>query len=541
MPQKVLGIDIGSYSVKVAELARSFRSFEFVGFYEKRVVENELLSKEESIALALQSLIDDHNLQWETACCGFPTQMVSSRVLTFPFGNRKKIEQALGFEIETYIPFDINDVVFDHAILSSGKDSSQVMGIYTPKKEVAKILSMLDGVGIDPQHLCVEGVEMVNLVNLGMVPPEGGFTIIDIGHEKTTITIFHGKKLGYVRSVSVAGKAITEAIAKKLEVPYAEAERYKIEIGQLNLMDGEVVDDLTRDVNAAIKQVIQDLMLHVRQTLFSYRETEGVPVEGIYLCGGTSRLIGLDNYISDFLKQNVTFLNCADFHFTKLERAEAHRHVIPQALALALREVAGPGLPDVNFRLGEFAFTGNVEQLGGGLRKFAIIGGIIVFLALLNFTLKYYTLKQQLDKIQDNGAELVMQAIPNTPKKTISTTTAALSLLKGKRAEINERINVLAGAMGVSPLDILKKISELMPAKDEITIDVKDMNIAQDRVTLSGETNSFENVDKIKLEMERSKRFKNVSTGNVRKGTKGEIKFDLSMEIEEEGEGSDGS
>jgi len=189
-------------------------------------------------------------------------------------------------------------------------------------------------------------------------------------------------------------------------------------------------------------------------------------------------------------------------------------------------------LPDVNFRRGEFAFLGNVEQLGGGLRRFAVIGGFVIFLGLLNFSFKYYTLKQKLDKIRDDGAELVLQALPDTPKRAIDTTTAALSILKGKRTEISDRIQTLNNALGFSPLDVLKEISEIMPPRDEVTIDVRDMSINQDRVTFSGQTNLFETVDKVKIAMENSKYFKNVSTGNVRKGTKGEIKFDLSMEKE---------
>jgi len=536
MPQRILGVDIGSYSVKVAELSRSFKSFEFVAFYERRITESELLSRDESTAIALQGLIDDHNLSWDAICVGFPGQFVSSRLLTFPFGSRKKIDQTIEFEIENYVPFHLDEIVLDYAVLWTAKEASRVMALYTPKGEVAKKLAMLQGINIDPRHLSVEGVEFTNCVNLGMVPPEGAYSIIDIGHEKTTVTIFHGKRLGYVRAVSIAGKAITEAISKRLGVPADEAEKLKIEMGQVPLSEGEHVDDLSREVIAAIKGMIDELLLHIRQTIFSYNDMENVPVEGIYLCGGSSRLPGIDSYFSDFLKVNVAFLNCTEFHFSRLERAEAHRHVIPQALALALKEVAGPGLPDVNFRRGEFAFRGDVEQLGGGIRHVAIIIGVIIFLALLNFSIKYYTLKQKVEKVQANAAELVLQALPGTPKRAISTPTGALSVLKGKKAEISDRIEKLKAAMGFSPLDVLKEISQLMPPKNEVAVDVEDISITQDRLTLSGRTNSFETVDKVKMAMEKSDHFKNITTGNVRKGTKGEIKFDLAMEIKQPGE-----
>ena len=531
MPHRILGIDIGSYSVKVAELSRSFKSFEFVGFYERRIAESELLSRDESVALALQGLIDDHNLQWDQVCCGFPGQLVSSRLLTFPFSSRKKIDQTIEFEIENYVPFQMEEIVLDYAVLWTSKEASRVLAFYTPKGEVAKKLSMLQGLNIEPRHLCVEGVELTNCVSLGMVPPEGAFSIIDIGHEKTTVAIFMGKRLGYVRAVSIAGKAITEAISKRLGVSMEEAEKLKIEMGQIPQSASEMVDDLSRETMAAIKGVVDEILLHIRQTIFSYNDMESVPVEGIYLCGGTSRLPGIDSYFSDFLKINVAYLNANEFHFSRLERAEAHRHVIPQALALALKEVAGPGLPDVNLRRGEFAFRGDVEQLGGGLRHAAIAIGLIIFLALLNFSIKYYTLKQKVEKIQNDAAQLVLQALPGTPKRAIATTSGALSVIKGKKAEITDKIEKLKATMGFSPLDALKEISRLMPAKNEITVDVDDMSITQERATLSGRTDSFENVDKIKMAMEKSDMFKNVTSGNVRKGTKGEIKFDLGMEI----------
>lgn len=538
MPQRILGIDIGTYSIKIAELVRSFRTFEFVSFYERKIVESEILSRDESVAMALHGLIDDYNLQWDVASCGFPGQYISSRLITFPFGSRKKIEQALEFELETFIPFKLEDIVADYAVLWQTKEASKIMALYAPKKEVGRLLSLLQGAGIEPRNICVEGVELANLVNLGMVPPEGAFALIDIGHEKTTVSIFHGKRLGYVRSVSLAGKAITEAISKELQVPYEEAERIKIEIGQIPSAEGEIIDDLTRNVVKAIKGVADELLLHLRQTMFSYREMEDIPIEGIYLSGGTSRIPGLDSYISDFLKQNVTFLNCMDFHFSKLERAEAHRHVIPQALAIALKEVAGPSIPDVNLRKGDFAFKGDVEQLGGGIKKIVVVLGIIVFLALVHFSFKYYSLKQKVDKIEKDASALVLQALPNTPKRAVSTTTGALSVLKGRRVEIEDRMSKLKATMGFSPFDVLKEISEFMPPRGDIVIDVEDLSITPDRVSLSGRTNSFETVDKVKMALEKSDRFKNVSTGNVRKGTKGEVKFDLSMEIERPEEGA---
>ncbi len=530
MPHRIIGIDIGSYSVKVAVIERSFKSFAFTEFFERRIQYNDLLSPEESTSIAIQGLIDDFNLSWDVVCCGFPAERVTSRLITFPFGSLKKIDQTIEFEIESYIPFDVENVLIDYAVVWQTKEASRVMVVYVQKGDLVRELTMLGSVGLDPRFVCVEGVDLVNLINLGMVPPEGAFAVIDIGHEKTTLTICRGKRLGYVRAISIAGKSITAAIAKRLGVPLDEAERMKIEMGHIPHVAEEVVDDISRDVIAAIREVLDELLLHLRQTLFTYRETEDTPVEGIYLCGGSSRLPGMDRFFSDALKLNVSYLNCSDFHFTRLDRADAHRHVIPQALALALKGVAGGG-PDINLRRNEFAFKGDVEKFGGSVRRAGIILGLLIVLALVNFTAKYYSVKGRIDKMREDIVTLVSQTLPNTPKRALQTPKAAIGLLKSKEQDVTDRIDQMGNIMGASPLDIFKEVSAVLPPRDQLKIEVGDLSIAGGKVSLSGVVDDFKTVDTVKQVFEKSALFDNVTTGNVSKGVKGEVKFKLSMDV----------
>jgi type IV pilus assembly protein PilM len=530
MPHRIIGIDVGSYAVKVAVIDRSFRSFALTEFFERRIQYNELLSPEESTAIALQGLIDDHGLVWDVASVGFPSQRVTSRLLTFPFSNLSKIDQTVKFEIESYIPFEMEQVVIDYAVVWQTKEASRVMVVYVQKGDLAKDLSTFATIDLDPRYVCVEGVDQVGLVNLGMVPPEGAYAIIDIGHAKSTVTICRGKNLGYIRAISIAGKAITSAIAGKLAVPYDEAERLKIEMGHLPMPEEALVDDTSKAVAEVIRGVISELLLHLRQTLFTFHETEGVPVEGIYLCGGTSRLPGLDRYISDALKLNVAYLNCTDFHFSRLDRADAHRHVIPQALALALKAAAGAG-PDINLRQGEFAFKGDVEQFGGNIRRIGVIIGLVIFLGLISFTAKYYSVKRQIESMGGDVSALVRQAIPGTPSRAASSPKSAISLIKGRETEIGDRIAELKAVTGTSPLDMMKAISNALPARSEFMLEVTDLSIAKDRVTLDGTVADFKAVDTVRQALEKSGTFTNVTSGNVRKGVKGEVKFSLSMDV----------
>lgn len=531
MPQTIIGIDIGTYSVKIAKIERSFKSFEFVDFFERKILYNEILKPEESISVTLQGMIDDFGIKWDQVICGYPGQKVSSRVVTLPFGSLKKIDQTLEFELEAYIPFDLTNLIVDYYVLTSSKESSDVLTLYTLRDEFARWFNLLQNCRVDPKIITVEEVEYLNLVSLGMVPPEGPYAILDIGHTKTNLVLCKGKKLSFVRSVSVAGKQITETIQKKLNVPHEEAERMKIEMGGIP-QEGDVLDDLSRQVGEAMKEAVDELILNIRQAFFAFQNKEGVAVEGIYLCGGTSRIPTLDRYLSMRLKQNVTHIDCTSFHFTKLGKVAAHRAMMTQGLALALRGVAAGGMPSINFRVGDFAYKGDVEKLGGTLRHVGIAVGLILFLALTHFGVKYYLLSKHLNALNSRVTGTVQKVLTTATKKQLSSPGAALKLLQSDEARIQDRVSKLSGIKGLPVLDVIKEISAKVPGRKDVQLDVEDLNIKGDKMNLSGRVDSFVAVDKIKAALEASPYFKKVTTGNVGKGIKeGEVKFEMTMEL----------
>lgn len=531
MPQKILGLDIGTYSIKVAEVERGFKSFDLVHFYERPVQYNDVLTVEESLTAAIQAVLEDNGLAWDEIVCAIPGSKIATRLITLPFGNMRKIDQTVEFELEEFIPFSLDQVVFDYNATIINKNLSKVMVAYSSKADFVKHLTVLNNAGVDPRIICVEGAELINLMYFGLVPPEGSYAIIDVGHTKTTVTIGKGKKLILTRTIPIAGKKINDVIHSRLHIPIDEAARLKVEAGHLSAEDETQVDELTKGINESIKTVIDELLIHVRQTFFSYRDEEGEYVSGIYLCGGTSRLPGLDTYFSYKLRQNVTFLDCTDFHFSKLDKTEVHPNVVAQALALALRGLSMGGGTGINFRSGEFAYKGNVKKLGGGARQAATAAVLIIFLGSLYFTMQYCALNKKTQRITEDIATVITQALPDVQKQAIRSPQSGLALLKGKKAEIDEKINKLKDALGVSSLDILKEISSRFPPRADITVDIENLTVNKNLIKLDGRTTSFEAVDKIASSLETSEMFKNVAKGNVRKGVQGEIKFDMTMEM----------
>ena len=530
MPQTILGVDVGSYSVKVAELKRSFKSFEFVRFFERRIQYNELLSKEESVNAALQGILDEANTTWDSVIVGYPQQRISSRVIELPFGGLKKIDQSIEFEVEGVLPVELEKVLMDYHVLKTSKESSEVLVMYTLKEDFAKWLETFTRLNMDPRAVVAEGVELFNVMMIGIVPPEGVYVLLDMGHTKTILTLCHGKQLIFSRAIPFGGQNLTQAIQKKLNIPEAEAEKLKIEVAQVSEGEGNL-DPLTRDVMNATKESLEDLLVRIRQAMFAYQDMEGVGFSGIYLTGGGSRLPGLDRYFSQQLRQNVTHIDCTDFHFSHLKQAKAHRAVMTQALGLSLRGVAQAGMPEINFRQGDFAFKGDVQKLGGGIRHAAVAMGLIITIGVVYFGMKYFMLSGRLQRVNTEIAELIKKSLPNVPENILADPVQASNFLKSKQNETQDRLAKLQSELNVIALTVLKELSTKVPPRNEVKLDIENLSVMKDRIRLDGRADSFVTVDKVKAALESSSMFEKVTTGDVRKGVKDEVKFNVSMEL----------
>ncbi|MDO8644509.1 MAG: pilus assembly protein PilM, partial [bacterium] len=350
MSQKVLGIDIGSYSVKISEIEQTYRGFQLVNFYERLITHNDLLSREESVAATLQKVVEDFALTPDVVFAALPGSLTASRTLEFPFSNLKKIDAALEFEMENYLPFGLDELAIDYHVVESSKQKSSVLVSYARKSELVKLLSIFDHLPFEPSFVGSEPIELGNLLHLGLSQPEGAYAMINLGHEKTEVTVFQGPKLCYTRTLLVGGRKITEQIAKDLGVPFEEAEKIKIELGQLS-ENLEGLDEMGQKVTLSIRKVMDNLISELKQTFFAFQEeAKGEVVQALYLCGGTSRLPGMDQFFSYRLRKNVSFLDPLDFSFNRLADSAWCRPIVATALSLAIRSAIGGKLPDIQFR-----------------------------------------------------------------------------------------------------------------------------------------------------------------------------------------------
>lgn len=79
-----------------------------------------------------------------------PIEMLSFRILSLPFSDKKRLKEIVPFELQGRIIENIEDIVFDTFCLGKDGDLFKILVVYIGKEQFGQILSILSDYGIDP-------------------------------------------------------------------------------------------------------------------------------------------------------------------------------------------------------------------------------------------------------------------------------------------------------------------------------------------------------------------------------------------------------
>ena len=108
MLKNVTGLDLGSDSLKSVEFKQALRGLEPV---QMRI--HPRAAAEIDLGEQVQHFLNQYEVSTEYVTSAIPGQLLSNKVLDFPFRDRKKLNQAVPFQIEGDIPFEMDDVLIE--------------------------------------------------------------------------------------------------------------------------------------------------------------------------------------------------------------------------------------------------------------------------------------------------------------------------------------------------------------------------------------------------------------------------------------------
>jgi general secretion pathway protein L len=503
-----VGIDIGTYSIKVADVEPTSKSYVI-----RRIQEFPLsldLTKDRKIEIidTLRTLFAQYDPAHTHFIFGLPQKTVSIRMLNFPFKERFKVQKAIASQLEDELPFSQEDAIFDVKIVRYVGKGSDVLAMAVPKERIGELIDLAHDCGVQPNIVSTEAMGLSNLFERFDQPPPESLAVtedvpgvrqadmvVNVGHTMTQILVYSEGLMIGVRSIDWGSKNLADAIGAKYGLNYLQGMR-ELQTKGFVLLDKASGTREQVAFSQVIEGALESLITDMRLKMLELQSELNLQWTKAVLTGGGSQLKNLGAYLTQHFQ--IPFNRYKQFEHQAVSfESNAYLEMIsPVAVGLAIEGLRRPRNPATNFMKDEFAQQSRVlEALWEKWGYTAQLLGT-AFLILLVYSIVRdgltSTLKERSDDVLRKQAEAVAgikskQASPERIRKFISDQE---KLAKArKQAEKVVKIN--------SALDVLDLISGALPPREKINLEIKRVSVDNDHAEVHGYAGSASEKEQI--------------------------------------------
>ena len=472
MPKTTLGIRIGAREAVAVHLKGGWRSATV-----DRLIRVELpphASPEERGVAVLEAGLP----RADAVITALPADAVFPRVVTLPFTDRARLEQAAPLEAEESLPLALEEVVCHVQVLRRQKGASSVLLAAAPETRVTALLDELRASGLEPRVVDVEALAL-GTVAMRALPAGRTVVAIDLGPSLCQAVVVGPEgPLGFHAFSSQSGEATLPEATRFL----SSLSRHSPAIEEVYLSGPEA---LAQDVEA-------------------WAQALGLPVRML-----------------PFPSPTLVDETGGEYPWPAW--------AIP--LGLALREgYAGQG-SQVNLLQGNLA----PGQDKGPWKGLAIRGGAYALTLLALWGLWVWRESAyrgaQYQVLRDEIRQVFREALPN-----VTNVVSEIDQMRSEVRELESRAASLGSLVDweVSPLRVLREISTRIPP--ELEVEFRDFTVEEGRVRVEGVTTSFDSIDKIKADLADYPRFVSVTVSDAKAGVeRDKVIFKLTISLNREG------
>ncbi|HEY8279043.1 MAG TPA: pilus assembly protein PilM [Bdellovibrionota bacterium] len=498
---KILAIDIGTAHIKSVIVEARFKAFGFKGFdislhditsvpdaWEPVFPNERLLSPGQLSTLA--EIRSRYAAGVDRIVTNLPYSLYSSRFQTFPLKDKRKVQAAVKFAIEDEIPFDLDDCVMSSQLYPTKAKETHVLTGFAPIPPLKGFLDSLQEIQLSPDCLMMDDAALAAqfLRTKGERPKN--VAVLNLGHRKTGMFFFRDSLPVLHRNSMVGGYHVTAAISQRYNIGLAEAELAKTDRGFLAVAGMQLNAD-QQAFSETIRQALEPVFHDFQQSLMAFSSRYSEPVDAIYLCGGTSLLPGLPEFLAQRWQKRILPLQVTHlFPQISIRPQRGLEWLLPNATAIGLSQVGGEGRSQINLRSGKL--YSNSRGLKLDFKQFvypAKLALILYLVAMTSVIGQTIILRGERAKKDDQLTRAIKNVVGGGSNSFIETLKTNPDRLKAKlREKENEFQAKGAGGGSSATLDLLQDLTKGMPPS--ATMEVKQFELVGNKLTLKIESPS---------------------------------------------------
>jgi type IV pilus assembly protein PilM len=306
--RQLVGLDIGSSAIKVAQLKESKGRYFLQKFgvkpLEPEVIVDGTVMDEGRVVSAIQELFEEANVKNKHVAISISGHAVIVKKISLPPMPDEELEGQVKLAAEQYIPFDINEVNIDfHVLPSDGSEDQQgempVILVAAKKDKINELTELVKAAGLIPMVMDVDAfaVENMHAINYPMAQEETT-ALVNLGASVMNVNIIRAGSSLFTRDIPLGGNRYTEAIQREIGISFEEAEEGKKKDRGVD-SDGMSLSGVMDSVNAEVASEI------ARTVDYFKTSAANAELSRVLVCGGVARAKGLIQQLADRMQLPV--------------------------------------------------------------------------------------------------------------------------------------------------------------------------------------------------------------------------------------------
>ena len=308
MPKILLGLDIGTQTIKAVEISRdkNVNSLLAAGFIPTPVksFNTQTTSDERVLASSINRLVHDMKLNSADVSASLPSSAVTTRVIEIPIMSDSELASSIQWEAEQYIPVPVSKVKIDYTVISKNEQNAKmkILLVAAPIDLIEKYIRVITLAGLNPVALETEILAATRSI-ITSFPALSHSLVLSFGATTTEIALLYNQTLVFTKSVPIGGNTLTRAIAEELGFEFAQAEEYKKTYG---LDEDKLEGKIAKSIAPYFTSLVSEIEKNVSYFKEQFPKDE---IKSITICGGSAKLpgfvlsltknLGLDSQISN--------------------------------------------------------------------------------------------------------------------------------------------------------------------------------------------------------------------------------------------------
>jgi len=446
---------MGTEAIRLVRMVGGLSQSRVEGWQVRPLPPPDRVDHRSAAAQALRELASAGWFKADQIVLSLPGDQVTSRLVTVPFQDPQKVGQVLPFEIESLLPFDLDQVVISPAAVQLTPTGSRVLAVVLPKNRLTALLELAAEADVDPAVVEVGPSALARLARAVLPPtesPNATVAVIELGDASTTLAVCRGGRLLHTRTVSRRA-------------------------GQSPEGDGALLAELKRAVH-----------------FFALEER--AEVTALLVCGdraGEADDSGLTGRLSEELGarliEEVPAWLCPPDAAPQGDRAGGGWKTVrpfAQAIGAALRS------PEESFNFRQAEFMSPLERSRARTRSVGVIAALVALAVLGGADLfAHYYLKERAYA----ALKAEQRALFTRTFTDVRGVVDELEQAKNAMQTLNRRAAFL-GEGEPGALLVLDRLTKALKSLPELRVDR--IQIAGADVRFEGEVGSFEAVDRVK-------------------------------------------